>query len=224
MERYSKDCRDILDVAFDFGARSGGVVGTEHIICAMSVVKNTNIQNILARVGFNSLDVSKIIRMSTVRNQAELSERTHRVLDNACNFAISNRFEQVIPEMLLLIMLEDGNSYGMKAMKHLGVDMNALGLTLSMYIKKMQDFGKSDEVFDKSNQSENAINTADDKENSSIKGLENLGVDLTSQAERDEIDSVIGREQEIDRIIQILSRRTKNNPVLIGESGVARYA
>lgn len=225
MERYSKDCRNILDVAFDLGARSGGTVGTEHIICAMSIVKNTNIQNSLARVGFNSLDVSKVIRLSTFRSHAELSQRTSKVLDDACELANSDHFSQVVPEIILLIMLEDGNSYGVKALKHLGVDMNALNLSLSMYIRKLQKGVRSNDFMDESYKASNTLDMSDNvKEDGNIKGLESLGIDLTSQAERGEIDPVIGREDEIDRIIQILSRRTKNNPVLIGEPGVGKTA
>ena len=224
MEKYSKECKDILDKAFEFGSRSGGVVGTEHIICAMAVVNNTNVQAILARVGFNVLDVSKVLRFSAVANSPRISPRTKSVLDQSFNIASNHGFDQILPEILLIVMLEDRESYGMKALKQLGVDLNALTLSLSNSLKTLQSnrnmVVSKNSLYDDSD----SMNIDKSSSDSKIGGLESLGIDLTSKAEDGMIDPVIGRSEEIDRIVQILSRRTKNNPVLIGEAGVGKTA
>ena len=259
MDRFNNECREILNKASDFGSRSGGVIGTEHIICAMAVIKNTNIQSILTRVGFSSLDVPKIIRISPASKGADLSKRTIGVLDDAGKMAFNFKLGNVTPEMILLVILEDDKSYGYQALRQLGVDMSSLQLALTKSIEYImqrdssppkQDEGQSrgnytqgyenkhnfyqaesDIRADKSNDRANDregdrasdIDNGKEKKNN-LKGLENLGIDLTSQVEKGEIDPVIGRSDEIDRIIQILSRRTKNNPVLIGEAGVGKTA
>ena len=117
-------------------------------------------------------------------------------------------------EHLLLAILSESDSYAVAFLEELGVSVERLAQAVS---KGMQ--GGADEGFG-GFENESAPN-------GSQKGgsaLDKFGRDLTQAAKNGEIDPVIGREKEIQRVIQILSRRTKNNPVLIGEPGVGKTA
>lgn len=218
MEKFNAECNKILEQAQVFGSMSGGLVGTEHLLCAMAYVDGTNVQAILQRVGFSKNDIPKIIRLGTQQTQPAFSARVKSVISNSIMLAEKVGLNYVIPEHILMIILEDGSSYACRALAQLGCNLQALMMALANSINSNNSINKNssvDEDFGFGGQGE---------ENSNIKGLDKLGVDLTTKAEQGKLDPVIGRHEEIDRVIQILSRRTKNNPVLIGEAGVGKSA
>ncbi len=213
MDKFNAESNQIISQAMDFGASSGGLVGTEHLLCAMIFVDGTNVQAILNNFGVNKSDIPKIITLSNQKLTTVLTPRTKNVLNNSLNLAIGLGLNYVTPEHILAVMLYDFSSYAYKSLAHLGVDVPALNLAVR------NAAGFNTEV---NNQNENYSNSSN--EEYSINGLEKLGIDLTAKAEQGKLDPVIGRHEEIDRVIQILSRRTKNNPVLIGEAGVGKSA
>lgn len=217
MEKFNAESNQILKQAQIFGSMGDGLVGTEHLICAMAYVDGTNVQSILQRVGFSKNDISKVIRLGSGQVQPYFSPRTKNVIAKSIALAEQAGLNYVIPEHILMVILDDGSSYGCHALVQLGCDINTLMLALANSIKNNNQINRSSdgEGFDFG---------ASNEENSNIKELDKLGVDLTTKAEQGKLDPVIGRQEEIDRIIQILSRRTKNNPVLIGEAGVGKSA
>ncbi|MDE6565826.1 MAG: ATP-dependent Clp protease ATP-binding subunit, partial [Clostridia bacterium] len=219
MNKFSSDCDKIIEKATSFGAFSGGLIGTEHILCAMAYVDGTNVQAILERIGFTKTDIPKVISLTQVSSPTQFSPRTKSVIANSVNLATSLGLNYVIPEHILAIILNDRTSYAYRTLAHLSCDVNSLVLAISNAINLNNNINQSGD----SSEFTEAFSGGTDGE-SNIKGLEKLGVDLTAKAEQGKLDPVIGRHDEIDRVIQILSRRTKNNPVLIGEAGVGKSA
>ncbi len=122
---------------------------------------------------------------------------------------------------LLLALLRDGSNYGSISLFDQDIDYVKVKHQLeSKTIKAQSDFNDDDDEKDifsnKSNPSQ--------KSNSNTPVLDNFGIDLTRAAEENKLDPIVGREKEIERIAQILSRRKKNNPILIGEPGVGKSA
>ena len=118
-------------------------------------------------------------------------------------------------EHLLIAVLEEGDSYGVRFLRMLGVRQN----DIMEEIRNALSSGEQDD-----NTTGAVQSGAKGKGSSATKTLDQFGRDLTELAKKGEIDPVIGRQVEIERVIQILSRRTKNNPCLIGEPGVGKTA
>ena len=216
MYRMNSESNKIIEQAQTFGAASGGLIGTEHLLCAMAYVDGTNVQNILANVGFTKEDITKVISLKNMVSSTYFSPRTKNILQRSASLAANIGLNYIMPEHILAVILQDGSSYACRALVQLGCDVNALALALSNAINNSNNVNMS-------NDNDNNFEVGENNE-AGIKGLEKLGVDLTSKAEQNKLDPVIGRHEEIDRVIQILSRRTKNNPVLIGEAGVGKSA
>ena len=117
-------------------------------------------------------------------------------------------------EHLLIGILSEGDNYAIRFINELGVDAAAL----------TTEALKASGIDPEDTQSVNAAGTASDDADSKAPTLVKYGRDLTAAAKKGKIDPVIGREKEIERVIQILCRRTKNNPCLIGEPGVGKTA
>lgn len=220
MDRLSNEAKKIIVKAQELGSRSGGLIGTEHLLCAMALVDGTNVQKLLKDVGFDKNQVPKVIRQENYAQSPYYSPRTKNVFEQSLLLAQKLGYNYILPEHLLFIILEDGNSYGCNALRQLGCDMNKLENSIINTVQnKNTDF--NEEISD--NGEYGNYNNGNES-GGNIKELESLGCDLTAKAEQGKLDPVIGRKDEIDRIIQILSRRTKNNPVLIGEAGVGKSA
>lgn len=195
-------------------------VGTEHILYGL-VKEGSGV----AATALNECGVTedalreKLESINGTMSLVELTPddftpRTKRVLRAAVIISSKTGYTYVGTEHLLLAILSESDSYAVAFLEELGVSVERLAQAVS---KGMQ--GGAEEGFG-GFESESAPN-------GSQKGglaLDKFGRDLTQAAKNGEIDPVIGREKEIQRVIQILSRRTKNNPVLIGEPGVGKTA
>lgn len=195
-------------------------VGTEHILYGL-VKEGSGV----AATALNECGVTedalreKIESINGTMSLVELTPddftpRTKRVLRAAVIISSKTGYTYVGTEHLLLAILSESDSYAVAFLEELGVSVERLAQAVS---KGMQ--GGADDGFG-GFENESAPN-------GSQKGgsaLDKFGRDLTQAAKNGEIDPVIGREKEIQRVIQILSRRTKNNPVLIGEPGVGKTA
>lgn len=195
-------------------------VGTEHILYGL-VKEGSGV----AATALNECGVTedalreKLESINGTMSLVELTPddftpRTKRVLRAAVIISSKTGYTYVGTEHLLLAILSESDSYAVAFLEELGVSVERLAQAVS---KGMQ--GGAEEVFG-GFENESAPN-------GSQKGgsaLDKFGRDLTQAAKNGEIDPVIGREKEIQRVIQILSRRTKNNPVLIGEPGVGKTA
>lgn len=195
-------------------------VGTEHILYGL-VKEGSGV----AATALNECGVTedalreKLESINGTMSLVELTPddftpRTKRVLRAAVIISSKTGYTYVGTEHLLLAILSESDSYAVAFLEELGVSVERLAQAVS---KGMQ--GGAEEGFG-GFENESAPN-------GSRKGgsaLDKFGRDLTQAAKNGEIDPVIGREKEIQRVIQILSRRTKNNPVLIGEPGVGKTA
>lgn len=195
-------------------------VGTEHILYGL-VKEGSGV----AATALNECGVTEDAlreKLESVNGTMSLVEltpddftpRTKRVLRAAVIISSKTGYTYVGTEHLLLAILSESDSYAVAFLEELGVSVERLAQAVS---KGMQ--GGADDGFG-GFENESAPN-------GSQKGgsaLDKFGRDLTQAAKNGEIDPVIGREKEIQRVIQILSRRTKNNPVLIGEPGVGKTA
>lgn len=195
-------------------------VGTEHILYGL-VKEGSGV----AATALNECGVTedalreKLESINGTMSLVELTPddftpRTKRVLRAAVIISSKTGYTYVGTEHLLLAILSESDSYAVAFLEELGVSVERLAQAVS---KGMQ--GGADEGFG-GFENESAPNGSQ----RGGSALDKFGRDLTQAAKNGEIDPVIGREKEIQRVIQILSRRTKNNPVLIGEPGVGKTA
>ena len=140
--------------------------------------------------------------------------RTKRILENASNEAKKLNSDFIGTEHILIGILKEGDSVAVRVLINLNVDIKAI----------YEDILK---VISENVSEENKIKNKTDKKETSFSNtptLNQFGIDLTKKAKDGQLDPIIGRKEEIDRVIQILTRRTKNNPCLIGEPGVGKTA
>jgi len=188
-------------------------VQPEHIMIAMvedsGIIKDYLLELKLLNQHFINEIVAKIKTFPTISNpsnsqQVFLSKETNSLFEIAFQEAQKLKDEFVGIECLLLAMTKLENSFIQELLKRLGVNENSV---LNV-MKKI----RGNKKVDNKNAEEN------------LKALEKYSTDLTERARKGKLDPVIGRDEEVRRIIQVLNRRTKNNPVLIGEPGVGKTA
>jgi ATP-dependent Clp protease ATP-binding subunit ClpB len=184
-----------------------------HILAALIQDSESVIISILQKLGANlnyiKIKTNEIIEKlpkvtSSVLGQQYLSKETGRLLENAFKEAENLKDEYISTEHLLIALLTDKSDQAAKLL----IDQ---GITKDNVLKVLKDIRGSQRVVDQN---------PEDK----YQALDKFGRDLNDLARRGKLDPVIGREEEIRRVLQVLSRRTKNNPVLIGEPGVGKTA
>lgn len=183
-------------------------IGTEHILLAFLKINSRETESLVsAGANYNSLK-SYLIDKKGIGNfsnvASKLSKNAKKVVDNAVNIAMESDNVQVLPCHLLISLMELKTSLAYKML----VEANIRPESISADIKEKINFGNDTEVSGEA----------------TTETLDKYTVNLNERAKKGKIDQVIGREKEIDRILQILLRRTKNNPILIGEAGVGKTA
>ncbi len=185
---------------------NNSVVGTEHILYGFVKNEQSKVSALLKEFGVTAEPFGRIFQKETesvLFGEPVLSDRMNITLSEAYNLSIAMGLPCANSEIMLSCILSDPVGYGYRVLHDdFGVDINALAKVLNKGIG-----------FE--NESEN---------NALPDSLKDLGIDITQKARMHKIDPVIGRKEEIERIIQILCRKTKNNPVLIGEPGVGKSA
>ena len=218
---FTQKANRALNLAVEAAQNMGHrYVGTEHVLYGLAAEGSGVAAAALEQCGISAQTVqSKIAATSGTGAQTRLSAdaftpRTKRVLQTAAYISAKMGQSYVGTEHLLLALISDGDSYAVSFLRELGVSPTMLAEAVQGSMSQGGD-GYSDGM------NEGFAKSQDGKEGSA---LDKFGRDLTKAAKNGEIDPVIGREKEIERVIQILSRRTKNNPVLIGEPGVGKTA
>ena len=218
---FTQKANTALNLALESAEKLGhSYVGTEHILLGLINEGSGVAAAALKNCGVTAQSVEeKIKSVSGVGAPTDLSPndftpRTKRVLQSA--LMLSSRMGQsyVGTEHLLLAVISESDSYAVSFLNELGVSRDRLAQAIG---SGMQQGGAQAEAVGGF-----APQGAEGENGESA--LDKFGRDLTKAAKSGEIDPVIGREKEIERVIQILSRRTKNNPVLIGEPGVGKTA
>lgn len=196
-------------------------IGSEHVLYGLIAEGSGVAFNVLNKLGITADDYERLMQEKigtsspTNLTTAYFTPRTKRILQMAKLAASKLGSNYVGTEHLLIAIIEDGESFAVRFLQMLGVDPQSVANTLSSALSDGYTVDKA---------SGNAYPKDENGEKEGGSALEKFGRDLTKLAAEGKIDPVIGRHNEIERVIQILSRRTKNNPVLIGEPGVGKTA
>ncbi len=214
---FTQKANDVLNLAIKSAENYGHTyIGTEHILIGVLRENTSYGAELLSEKGVTLDKIEELIKESTgVGNPTALSPNdftptAKRVLEVSFQLARGMRNSFVGTEHLLLALLREGDSGAVKLLNACGVDAESFTEEL------VNDLARPDAEFRGSKSGK--------KGKSNTPTLDEFGTDLTEKARNGGIDPVIGREKEIERVIQILSRRTKNNPCLIGEPGVGKTA
>lgn len=214
---FTQKANDVLNLAIKSAENFGHTyIGTEHILIGVLKENTSYGAELLTEKGVTLDKIEELIKESTgVGNPTALSPNdftptAKRVLEVSFQLARGMRNSFVGTEHLLLALLRESDSGAVKLLSACDVDAEAFTEEL------VNDLARPNAEFRGSKNGK--------KGKSNTPTLDEFGTDLTEKARNGGIDPVIGREKEIERVIQILSRRTKNNPCLIGEPGVGKTA
>nr|WP_303183885.1 ATP-dependent Clp protease ATP-binding subunit [Lachnoclostridium phocaeense] len=214
---YTEQAKEVLKIAKTVARElRHPYIGTEHLLVGLKKVYTGVAGQVLALNGVGEENIRKIIdelvspgEGATVTGSPQMSPRLTYILEESKEEALRLRSDEAGTEHMLLAILRDVDCVAARILLTLNVNLQKLcqdilvsvGADPKEYMEEMQEDGRR----------KNSV-------------LEQYGTDLTLQAAEGKLDPVIGREKEIERLMQILSRRTKNNPCLVGEPGVGKTA
>lgn len=221
--RFTENAQGALNAAPRIASKLGhNYIGSEHILLGISYKANSIASRLLESKGVDYKRLEEcVVKMigvgdSGASNEFELTPRTKHIIESSGEIARSMSSAFVGTEHILLALLRETDSVAVKVLENLNVDCKKL------YEEIMDGLGVDAE---KQYSSQNGYSSnSENASNKATATLDKYGTDLTKKAKDGGIDPVIGREEEMQRVIQILSRRTKNNPCLIGEPGVGKTA
>lgn len=224
-DRFSEDARQALIFAQEFAVTSGTrVIDTSYILLGFVKVKDSVASEILTEFGLNAETIEKLIvpgeQITTgTEKQTGLSYSAQKSMEIAFTIAMKYGDNFIGTEHLLLAIMGQDNAEASLLLKKIGIDPSAVAKRAKEYFDSESN-EYSEDVPDLMGYGQ--PKTKDGTKKESV--LEQFSVNLTEKAKKGELDPVIGREKEIARLTAILNRRTKNNPVLIGEPGVGKTA
>lgn len=216
MQRFTDDAQRVLSFAQEAALELGhDYVGTEHVLIGLTKVKNGVAAKALEELGIVTEDIFEAVEEQVGRGNKKaisiyMTPRVKHVLELAIQVANRMNHNYVGTEHILLGLLSDGGGVAVGILRAMNIRSNDI-------VEAIRHILGSSTNGDHSGQ-EGANNNGD------LGDLTDFATDLNESAKQGKIDPVIGRDTEIQRVIQILSRRTKNNPVLIGEPGVGKTA
>ena len=216
--RFTQRAKKAIDLSLESAQKLGHkVVGSEHILLGLIKEKEGIAAKVLIKLGLTEeLLETKIIEIEGKADapiaDITLSPRSKQILELSGMFANKLKINYIGTEHILLAIVQEGEGIGIKILNAEGIDERTI-------VQLIIDMMGLDEY---SVQQENEVKYSNKVQEVSSKLLDKYGRNLTQYALQNKIDPVIGREKEIERVIQILSRRTKNNPVLIGDPGVGK--
>ena len=215
MQRFTDDAQRVISFAQEAALELGhDYVGTEHVLIGLIKVKNGVAAKALNELGLSAETIIEDVEEHIGRGNKKASSvymtpRVKHVLELAVEVANHMNHNYVGTEHILLGLLSDGGGVAVGILRNHNIRANDIVDTIRTILGSSDSASHSGE---------------DRKDNSSLGELADFSTDLNESAKQGKIDPVIGRDKEIARVIQILSRRTKNNPVLIGEPGVGKTA
>ena len=216
MQRFTDDAQRVLSFAQEAALELGhDYVGTEHVLIGLTKVKNGVAAKALEELGIVTEDIFEAVEEQVGRGNKKatsiyMTPRVKNVLELAVQVANRMNHNYVGTEHILLGLLSDGGGVAVGILR-------AMNIRTDDIVEAIRHILGSSSNGDDGRQ-EGANNNGD------LGDLTDFATDLNESAKQGKIDPVIGRDTEIQRVIQILSRRTKNNPVLIGEPGVGKTA
>ena len=230
MNRFTQKAQHTLNRSLEMARELGHTyIGSEHILLALSAETDSVASKLLEKYGVTPDSIrDSIIEMTGTGtpgyvSSLDMTPRTKKIIESSSYESMRHGQGYIGTEHLLLALLGESDCVAVKILIELGVGVEELKGSIEEFLGEMYSGSRqgSDEA--------RGRETSHSKESkrSNIKGapnLSNYGRDLTALAREGKIDPIIGRDKETERVIQILSRRTKNNPCLIGEPGVGKTA
>lgn len=214
---FTAKANDALNSAISSAQKLGHTyVGSEHLLLGLLNIGSGVAAAVLNKSGITAEKIEELIKKDigfgtpTKLSPDYFTPRAKRVIETAMSGCSSMGKKYVGTEHLLIGILSEGDNYAIRFINALGVDV----ATVTTDALKASGIDPNEAVAKES------------KASSEIKAetLEKFGIDLTAEAQKGKLDPCLGREKEIERVVQILCRRTKNNPCLIGEPGVGKTA
>jgi ATP-dependent Clp protease ATP-binding subunit ClpC len=214
LDRFTKRARRVLTLAQEEALRlNHNYIGTEHLLLGLVREENGVAVKVLRELGVDPGQVIRAVERTVGRGERApfgkptLAPRTKRVIELAVDEARLMGHHYIGTEHLLLGLVREGEGIAVNVLRGLGINLDRVRTQTARNILQNQSQSKEQK-----------------KKESKTPLVDQLGRDLTAAAEEGRLDPVIGRHTEIERMVQILSRRTKNNPALIGEPGVGKTA
>lgn len=214
LDRFTKRARRVLTLAQEEALRlNHNYIGTEHLLLGLVREENGVAVKVLRELGVEPGQVIRAVERTVGRGERApfgkptLAPRTKRVIELAVDEARLMGHHYIGTEHLLLGLVREGEGIAVNVLRGLGINLDRVRTQTARNLLQNQAQSKEKQ-----------------KKESKTPLVDQLGYDLTAAAEEGKLDPVIGRHNEIERMIQILSRRTKNNPALIGEPGVGKTA
>ena len=229
MERFTQRARRVLSLAHQEAERMHqNYIGTEHLLLGMMKEEGGVAGRVLRELGLDAVRMEEvIIRITGVGTETsaklDLSPGVQRALENAVEEARKMGHHYIGTEHLLLGLVQLGEGVALDVLRKLGVSAEQIRRQTRRVLEESTHTTPTDQAAKRS-----AVGAGEQTSKETSKGktpmVDQLATDLTSLAEENKLDPVIGRQKEIERVIQILARRNKNNPALIGEPGVGKTA
>ena len=219
--KFTLSSERVLQIAKEIATKLGhNYIGTEHILYGLVKEDNGVASQVLKRQNLNSDIILDKIEDLIGSNNNEIvvlgfTPRTKRVIENAYLEAKKSGSDYIGTEHFIIGIMKESDSIAMRIMMNLNIKPENIYKDISKIINEFdnQDSNSSIQNYSKDIGSYNLTQT-----------LNNFSTDLTKEAREGKKDPIIGRNSETNRVIEILSRRTKNNPCLIGEPGVGKTA
>ena len=219
--KFTNRAKKAIEFANELALELGhNYIGTEHILYGLVKEGSGVASKVLENQAITAdMIIDKIVELvgheEPIDGTLGFTPRTKRVIENAFIEARKLGYNYIGTEHLLIGILREGDSIAARILLELDTNIPKLYSEIIKVINEGEDFAKED----KNGKSDNKVGSYN-----STPTLNQFGEDLTKKAKEGKLDPVIGRKEEIERVVQILSRRTKNNPCLIGEPGVGKTA
>ena len=217
--KFTNKAKKVIEIANDISVQLGhNYIGTEHILYGLVKEGNGIAAKVLNNKGITEekvrVKIEEILGIGReIKETLGFTPRTKRVLENAFLEAKRIGYNYIGTEHLLLAIMKEGDCVAVRIITELDVEISKIYNEIAKVINEEESDREIKKDLERGKGSYSLTPT-----------LNQFGEDITLQAEDGKFDNIIGREKEIERIIQVLSRRTKNNPCLIGEPGVGKTA
>ncbi|MDF1729207.1 MAG: Clp protease N-terminal domain-containing protein, partial [Sulfitobacter sp.] len=224
-DRFTDRAKKVMNFARQEAQRfNHEYLGTEHILLGLIKEGDGVAAHVLKNMGIDMtkirMEIEKIVKTGpsmVTMGQLPFTQMAKKVLELSMEEASSLSHNYIGTEHLLLGLIKENEGIAAQVLQNLGVKLEDVR-------EEVLDFLGADSIEDTEEASISEEGSTASAGKSKTPALDSFGRDLTELAKEDKLDAVIGRAHEIERVIQILSRRTKNNPVLLGEPGVGKTA
>ncbi len=244
-KKFSPKVKKVISVSRDEAIRLGqDFIGTEHLLLGLMREPDSLAMRVLDSLDVDHIELRQVVEETVPRKQSAhstihvgnlpLNKQAEKVLKVTFLEAKALKNEEIAPEHLLLSILKHKDNPACRILNQFDIDYEIYKAELE-YVRHDQDFpadiepyaqapGSEEENFEEEENPRYQSQQRKGQQKSRTPVLDNFGRDVTKLAEENKLDPIIGREKEIERVSQILSRRKKNNPILIGEPGVGKTA